>query len=80
MSRRIPECGLDVPSRAAGTARYVARDVGDGADMVLHVGDISYANGDGAVWDSFMDAIEPASEHVPYMVAVGAPPSHTCAV
>jgi len=51
----------------------VARDVDDGADMVLHVGDISYANGDGDVWDSFMAAIEPASKHVPYMVAVGAP-------
>ena len=51
----------------------MARDVGDGADMVLHVGDISYANGDGDVWDSFMAAIEPASKHVPYMVAVGAP-------
>ena len=49
----------------------MARDVADGADMVLHVGDISYANGDGAVWDSFMAAIEPASKHVPYMVAVG---------
>ena len=51
----------------------MARDVGDGADMVLHVGDISYANGDGDVWDSFMAAIEPASKHVPYMVVVGAP-------
>ena len=40
--------------------------------MVLHVGDISYANGDGEVWDSFMAAIEPASKRVPYMVAVGA--------
>lgn len=56
---------------AAGTAKYVRRDVEAGADMVLHVGDISYANGDEKVWDSFMDAIEPASKRVPYMVAVG---------
>lgn len=54
------------------------RDVEAGADMVLHVGDISYANGDEKVWDSFMDAIEPASKRVPYMVAVGALPLPPC--
>lgn len=42
-----------------------------GADMVLHVGDLSYANGREYVWNSFMDAIEPAASRVPYMVAVG---------
>lgn len=52
----------------------MARDVEGGADMILHVGDISYANGDGKIWDSFMDAIEPASKRVPYMVAVGEGP------
>jgi hypothetical protein len=58
--------------RAAATAKYVRRDVAAGADMVLHVGDIAYANGRSDVWDSFMDAIEPAASRVPYMVAVGA--------
>ncbi len=57
--------------RAAGTAKYVQRDVAAGADMVLHVGDIAYANGRAVVWDSFMDAIEPAASRVPYMIAVG---------
>ena len=57
--------------RAAATAKYVRRDVAAGADMVLHVGDIAYANGRSDVWDSFMDAIEPAASRVPYMVAVG---------
>ena len=50
------------------------RDVAAGADIVLHVGDIAYANGRSDVWDSFMDAIEPAASRVPYMVAVGEPP------
>ena len=40
--------------------------------MVLHVGDVAYADGREYVWDSFMDAIEPAASRVPYMVAVGA--------
>ena len=48
------------------------RDVRAGADMVLHVGDVSYANGDPAIWDSFMDGIEPIASRVPYMIAVGA--------
>lgn len=39
--------------------------------MVLHVGDISYANGRPEVWGAFMRAIEPAAQRVPYMVAVG---------
>lgn len=56
---------------AAATAKYVHRDVMAGADMVLHVGDIAYANGRENVWDSFMEAIEPVASRVPYMVAVG---------
>jgi hypothetical protein len=38
----------------------------------MHVGDISYANGNPVIWDSFMDAIEPLTRRVPYMVAIGA--------
>ncbi len=38
---------------------------------MLHVGDISYANGDPDIWDSFMDGIEPVASRVPYMVAIG---------
>jgi hypothetical protein len=42
-----------------------------GADMVLHVGDISYANGDVKIWDTFMRYIEPYASAAPYMIAVG---------
>lgn len=56
---------------AKGTVHYVRRDIMAGADMVVHVGDLSYANGREYVWNSFMDSIEPAASRAPYMVAVG---------
>jgi len=56
---------------AKGTVKYTQRDVEAGADLIFHVGDIAYANGREYVWNSFMDAIEPAASRVPYMVAVG---------
>lgn len=40
-------------------------------DMVLHVGDIAYADGSQQVWDDFMDLIEPYASRVPYMISVG---------
>ncbi|WIA30488.1 hypothetical protein OEZ86_000572 [Tetradesmus obliquus] len=43
----------------------------DPASLILHVGDISYANGDPDIWDSFMDGIQPIASRVPYMVAIG---------
>jgi hypothetical protein len=43
----------------------------DPASLILHVGDISYANGKPEIWDSFMDGIQPIASRVPYMVAIG---------
>jgi hypothetical protein len=40
-------------------------------DLILHVGDVSYANGNPDIWNSFMDGIEPVASRVPYMVAIG---------
>lgn len=42
-----------------------------GSDFVLHVGDISYGDGRGAVWDAFMKQISPFASNVPYMVGTG---------
>eukprot|EP01136_Pigoraptor_vietnamica_P034747 Opistho-1_new@99068 len=39
--------------------------------LVLHIGDISYAVGYSAQWDVFFDMIEPVASRVPYMTAVG---------
>jgi hypothetical protein len=41
------------------------------ARFVMHVGDISYADGEGPVWDKFMKGICRFADSVPYMVAVG---------
>ncbi|KAL3137475.1 hypothetical protein ABBQ38_004764 [Trebouxia sp. C0009 RCD-2024] len=57
---------------AAATAEYVSREViYNEVDLVLHVGDISYANGDPEIWDTFMDYIEPYSSRAPYMISIG---------
>lgn len=40
-------------------------------DLIMHVGDISYADGLGEVWDSFMKKIEKLARSIPYMVSIG---------
>lgn len=40
-------------------------------DIVLHLGDLSYATGYAAKWDLFLDQMTPISAHVPYMTALG---------
>ncbi|KAJ6843278.1 putative inactive purple acid phosphatase 27 isoform X1 [Iris pallida] len=40
-------------------------------DMVLHIGDICYANGYLSQWDQFTAQIEPIASSVPYMVGSG---------
>jgi len=69
------DLGDPIHSRAkspgsAATLRTLSREVDD-LDLILHVGDISYANGDPDIWDSFMDSIEPIASCTPYMIAVG---------
>lgn len=39
--------------------------------MLLHIGDISYANGDPDIWDTFMQEIEPYASMAPYMIGIG---------
>jgi len=43
--------------------------------LVLHSGDLSYARGEGEVWERWMDMIEPLSSHAPYMISMG---NHEC--
>jgi predicted MPP superfamily phosphohydrolase len=40
-------------------------------DMMVHPGDIGYADGNMAGWDTFMREIEPIASTVPYMVSPG---------
>lgn len=37
-------------------------------DLVLHIGDLCYANGYISQWDQFTAQIEPIASRVPYMV------------
>ncbi|MEW5313047.1 MAG: hypothetical protein WDW38_004641 [Sanguina aurantia] len=57
---------------AGQTATSMAQEIAaHPVDLVLHMGDLAYADGKHRVWESFMDAIEPISSRVPYMVGVG---------
>lgn len=50
----------------------VEREVHAGKiDMILHIGDISYATGFLAEWDFFLEMIGPVASRVPYMTAIG---------
>ncbi|CAI8008592.1 Probable inactive purple acid phosphatase 27 [Geodia barretti] len=40
-------------------------------DLVLHIGDISYANGYSSVWEEFFDQVQSVASSVPYMVCIG---------
>ncbi|PKA59851.1 putative inactive purple acid phosphatase 1 [Apostasia shenzhenica] len=40
-------------------------------DMVLHIGDICYANGYISQWDQFTAQVEPIASRVPYMIGSG---------
>jgi hypothetical protein len=40
-------------------------------DLVLHIGDLSYATGYASEWDRFLSQIEPLASRVPYMTAQG---------
>jgi hypothetical protein len=59
--------------RAASTLLRLRQEVEashNPAELMLHVGDLSYANGDPDIWDSFLEGIDFAAR-LPYMVAVG---------
>eukprot|EP00045_Choanoeca_perplexa_P008355 m.77324 g.77324 ORF g.77324 m.77324 type:complete len:690 (-) comp14462_c0_seq1:72-2141(-) len=43
----------------------------NGAEMIVHPGDISYARGAAHIWDTWMAMIEPYATKVPYMVGIG---------
>jgi hypothetical protein len=51
--------------------RVLARVISTSATAILHIGDLSYARGIGALWDAFMNQIEQTTRLVPYMVGIG---------
>jgi len=45
--------------------------ISENAAFVLHVGDLSYANGIGVIWDIWFNQIAPLAANVPYMPSIG---------
>eukprot|EP01025_Chloroclados_australasicus_P016795 TRINITY_DN1856_c0_g1_i1.p1 TRINITY_DN1856_c0_g1~~TRINITY_DN1856_c0_g1_i1.p1 ORF type:complete len:460 (-),score=59.66 TRINITY_DN1856_c0_g1_i1:273-1652(-) len=62
--------GGDENPGANQTFAYLHKEV-DNVDLILHVGDLAYADGDPEGWYAFMNLIEPVARHVPYMVTIG---------
>lgn len=66
---------MGVPPKQSGAKptvdRVLARVLSNNITAVLHIGDTSYADGFGALWDAFMSQIEKIASRVPYMVGNG---------
>lgn len=59
----------DFEPASLNTTYQVAKDLRN-IDMVIHIGDLSYANGYLSQWDQFTAQIEPIASTVPYMVGM----------
>lgn len=51
------------------TTKQIIKDL-ENIDMVIHIGDLSYANGYLSQWDQFTAQIEPIASTVPYMIGM----------
>jgi len=57
---------------ATGTVAWVMNEINQNdVNLVLHIGDISYAVGYGYLWEVYGSEIEPVSSIAPYMIGVG---------
>ena len=59
------------PGAKSTMKRVKARVRSSNVTCLLHIGDISYADGIGAIWDAFMTEIQPIAAYVPYMISIG---------
>lgn len=64
------DMGIYAPA-APEIASLVLKEVKNGAKLVLHQGDLSYAGGYAYLWDQWLSLIEPISARVPYMIGIG---------
>lgn len=64
------DMGADPSPRGSGTIDRVNDNV-DKYNVALHFGDISYAFGNGFVWEQWFRMIERVASRVPYMVSLG---------
>jgi len=59
---------LEQPS--INTTKHLIQEI-NSSDLVIHVGDLSYADGYEAVWEEFFDQMKPVLAALPYMVCPG---------
>lgn len=60
------------PGAVDTSARVTARlDAGEQLDFLAHVGDLSYGEGNVAIWNLWMSYIEPYASRLPYAVSIG---------
>jgi phosphodiesterase/alkaline phosphatase D-like protein len=59
------------PGAQATIDRVEARVISMNVTAILHIGDVSYAEGVGSLWDGFMNQIQSTTSRVPYMVGIG---------
>jgi hypothetical protein len=64
------DLGIDQPPAALSTVAKIAENL-DEYNFIIHYGDISYAMGQGSVWEVFFWLIEPIARRVPYMISIG---------
>ena len=62
---------MSIEPASAETVRRVEQEISNGASLIVHQGDLSYAVGYSYIWDQWMHLIEPLAVRVPYMVAIG---------
>uniref|UniRef100_A0ACD5XRJ4 Uncharacterized protein n=1 Tax=Avena sativa TaxID=4498 RepID=A0ACD5XRJ4_AVESA len=60
----------DFQPGSLNTTNQIIRDL-ENIDMVVHIGDICYANGYLSQWDQFTSQIEPIASTAPYMIGSG---------
>jgi hypothetical protein len=56
-------------SHSVSTINHIMKE--DKVDMILHAGDLSYADCEQTLWDSYGQMIEPLASHKPWMVCPG---------
>ena len=65
----VIESGKEGPPKGH-TMKWISKSDVE-SDVLLHVGDLSYATGFESEWDIFMSQIEPIASSIPYMIAQG---------
>lgn len=62
----LGDMGVTEEARAAVDAMLA-----NGVDLVLHAGDVSYAEGDQRAWNAWFEMVEPVAASAPWMIAIG---------